>query len=423
MASYKNRVDAILEKIRVLENYDTLELTSKNNSTSEAHQACMDMIKKWMNAAGLETHVDTIGNLRGVLKSENPNAKTLVIGSNLDSILNSGKFDGSLGIVCALDIAANLSKTKNKPPFHLEVIVFCEFGGNRFHVPFLGSKVVAGKLRPATLERKDQEGVSLEDYLHSLGKQTENLKGDKIPAKDWLGYYEIQIEQGPVLYQQGLPVGPVTAISGRKVVEIIFEGRSGHAGTIPMDFRKDALCAAAEFILEAEEYATPARRNVLVTVGRIHVKEAAANKIPAKVSCTLDIRSADESRLNKAYEALNKICERVCHKRSIYFEWKFMHETDPVLCDENLRLLLGQSIRRQQVDLVDVVSGTSQDASVISTIAPVSVLFVKCIRGAGLLLHEMVEPEDIAVALKVSDDFISSLAKKITDGINTNSIN
>lgn len=414
MSNYNSRAGEVVSRIQELVARRDLEFNEQQTAQANPSASTSQLIFGWMQEAGLKTRIDAIGNIRGWLPSQHQDAKTMVLGSHFEAPRNTGRFDGSLGVVCAIDLAKNLVEQRINLPFHIEVVAFCEADGARFHTSFLGSKAFTGKLRSTLLDRRDDENIRLEDYLLTRDKDFASMKKDAMIPQNCLGYYEINMEQGPILYKQGLAVSAVKAIAGRKQIEIIFEGKAGHAGTIPMEYRKDALCGASEFILAAEEYAEPARRNVLVTVGRISVKQAAANRIPGRVSCTLDIRSADPARLEKAYEALNKICERICHRRGLYFEWKLLQEIAPVFCDESMLLKLGLGIRAKSIDLIELVSGASHDAAIVASIAPVSMLFVKGFKGS-YQNNEMAEAGDIAVALEVSDTFLHSLAKDIRE--------
>ena len=367
-------------------------------------------IALWMQEAGLQTYTDNIGNIRGRLASANPDAKTFVIGSHFDTVIDAGNYDGALGILAGLDIVENIKEQKSELPFNIEIIAFSEEEGVRFHAAYLGSKVVAGCVDDHLLEINDDDGNTLLQVLETMGYDSTRLAEDRIPVNEWLGYLEIHIEQGPVLFEKNIPVGVVKAIDGQKRIEINFVGEAGHAGTVPMNMRADALCAAAHFIVAVEEFASHEKRNIVATVGKINVPNAAINVIPGSTYCTLDLRSPDAELLSDAYEALNKICEEICRKRKIYFEWRLIQETDPVVCDHDLRSLLSKSIKEKDIEVVKLVSGAGHDAVTISQVAPVAMLFVKCLKGISHNPLENVEIDDIAVVSEVADNFIRRLA-------------
>lgn len=370
---------------------------------------CSEKLVGWMRSAGLETRIDNIGNVRGRLVSKNRDAKTMVIGSHFDTVINAGKYDGPLGILIGLDIAENIIKEKKELPFHLEIIAFSEEEGVRFHAAYMGSKAVAGVFDDHFLAYTDDQGDSVSGTLETMKCNASLIAADCIPKEEWLGYFEIHIEQGPVLYEKNISVGIVSAIAGQRRIEIKFFGEAGHAGTVPMNMRKDALAAAAHFIVGVEEYASHERRNVVATVGKISVENGASNVIPGRVFCTLDLRSPDEGRLAKAYEKLNILCEEICRKRGIYFEWNLIQESNPVICDDRLKTILTKSIHQKYIEVVNLVSGAGHDGVVISEVAPVAMLFVKCFKGISHNPLENVEIADIAAATEVADLFLSQL--------------
>ena len=264
----------------------------------------------------------------------------------------------------------------------------------------------------ALLEMKDNDGIILDDVLKMMGYDSAKLLQDAIPAKKWMGYYEIHIEQGAVLYKNNIAAGIVTSIAGQKRVGIEFTGIAGHAGTVPMKMRSDALCAAAEFILAVEKLASAKKSNIIATIGNLDIQNPAGNVIPSKVMCTLDFRSTNKKKLSKAYEELNELCEEICNKRKIYFEWKLIQEISPVNCDERLNKFLKKSIKETKSEVIEIESGALHDAIAIASVAPVAMLFVKCFKGISHSPMEKVDLKDIAMALEISDNFIQQVIQQ-----------
>jgi allantoate deiminase len=410
MKNYLERAVLIDERINELSIYSDDEHGITRVFGTASFIECGNKIASWMREAGLETRIDNIGNIRGKLKSKNPEAKTFIIGSHFDTAIHAGKYEGVLGIVAGIDLMQNLISKKISFPFHIELIAFSISEGIRFNCPYVGSMVIAGLFKNKYLHLKDEQGNTLSDVLKSLNYDIEKIKDDAINPENLLGYFEIQIEQDNVLSAQKIPVGVVSSILGGKRIDIDFIGKPGPAGILPMDQRNDALCAAAKFILSVEKYATGEKRKLRATVGKIHVADSAANMVPAFVNCTLDIRSDDEELLSDAYEIINSNCEKICDKRNIYFEWKLAEETEPVICNKKFKKLLSNSIIEHNFSIVSLESGADQDAAVIGKIAPVSILLVKSAKNNGRLPQENVEVNDIATALQISDHFISKLA-------------
>lgn len=370
------------------------------------------LVSQWMQKAGLETRIDNIGNVRGVFKSDAVGAKTFVIASHIDTVVNAGKFDGPLGVLIGLDLLEHLIATNATLPFNIELIAFSDEEGVRYHTTYLGSKVVVGSFDDMLLNKTDKNGISLRDAIDTMGGNCELLSADAIAPESWLGYYEIHIEQGPVLYESNIPVAIVTAIAGQKRVEIIFTGMAGHAGTVPMDMRNDALVAASQFVLELEHFAIKNKEELVATVGKLDVINSASNVIPGKVSCSLDLRSADELKLGLAYHAINQLCQDIAEKRGIELNWNVIQETKPVTCDLDLNSSLEKAIETSNIKLVKLVSGAGHDAVPVSQVAPVSMLFVRCFKGISHNPLEDAELEDVAAAIEVSDRFLEELIKE-----------
>ena len=421
MKVYSERAAKVQQRIDEISLYSDDPRWLSRTFGSQALKECGNKIASWMQESELDIRIDNIGNVRGKLLSVNPEAKTFVIGSHFDTTVHAGKYDGVLGIIMGLDLIENIRERNISLPFHIEIIAFAEEAGIRFHSGYLGSKVIAGTFKNKFLAIEDDQGNKLSQVLQWLNYDPSSLKDDAIPPEDWLGYFEIHIEQGTTLFEKNIPVGIVNNIIGQKKVEITFTGESGHAGTVPMSLRRDALCAAAKFILGVEKFASKEKRKMLATVGKLEVPGSASNTIPGRVDCTLDLRSEDAQLLSDAYEVIYSLCEKHCDKRNIYFEWKLVHETDPVTCNKKLRKLLANAISEKNIEVTYVDSGAVHDAAIISQVAPVSMLFVKCVKGTDRHPLENVADYDIATALDVCDHFIEQLSvatqKSIRDKI------
>ncbi|SHJ60403.1 allantoate deiminase [Hymenobacter daecheongensis DSM 21074] len=367
------------------------------------------LVRGWFEQAGLSTRLDSIGNVRGRLVSPNPAAKTFVIASHIDTVVNAGRFDGPLGVLLGLDLLENLREDQAVLPFHVELIAFSDEEGVRFHTTYLGSKVVAGSFDPDLLPKTDAAGISLAEAIKTMGGNPATLADDAIPADQWLGYFEAHIEQGPVLWEQNIPVALVTAIAGQRRVELTFKGMAGHAGTVPMDMRQDALAGAAELVLAVEKFGLTHKAGLVATVGKLDVRHAASNVIAGEVTCSLDLRSADATRLDAAYEALYAQADAIATRRQLSLHWHLVQHTAPVLCDAGLNALLTTAIADCGYPVVPLVSGAGHDAVPVSTVAPATMLFVRCFKGISHNPLENAELPDIAAALQVSECFLSLL--------------
>ncbi|WP_324670654.1 allantoate amidohydrolase [Hymenobacter sp. GOD-10R] len=409
MNTHETRAAHIMRRIQELATIseDTQGIT--RTFGTPAFVAGRDLVQSWMQAAGLAVRVDSIGNLRVRLTSKNLTAKTFVLASHIDTVVNAGKFDGPLGVLLGLDMLEQLMQQQVQLPFHLELIAFSDEEGVRYHTTYLGSKVVTGAFDQSLLQRRDAKGITLAEAITTMGGNVEQLASDAIPAADWLGYFEVHIEQGPVLWERDIPVAVVTAIAGQQRVEVTFQGMAGHAGTVPMDMRQDALAGAAEFVLAVEQFGLAHKENIVATVGKLDVRNAASNVIPGEVTCSLDLRSADATRLASAYDALYATTEGIVRSRNLVLRWELIQYTAPITCDTALNKKLAQAITESGHEVVSLVSGAGHDAVPISVVSPATMMFVRCFKGISHNPLENVEERDLAATLQVVDRFLSSL--------------
>ncbi|MFD1466613.1 Zn-dependent hydrolase [Hymenobacter caeli] len=373
-----------------------------------------DLVQGWFAAAGLETRLDGIGNLRGRWPSARPGAKTFVLASHIDTVVNAGKYDGPLGVLMALDLVETIIQQRIELPFHIELIAFSDEEGVRFHTTYLGSKVVTGAFDPALLQKTDAEGITLARAIAAMGGDAAQIPADALPAAEWLGYFELHVEQGPVLWASGVPVALVAAVAGQQRVELTWQGMAGHAGTVPMAQRQDALAAAAEFVLAAEAFAGAHGRGLVATVGQLRIPHAASNVIPGQVIHSLDLRSPDAGPLAAAYGALHARAEAIAARRRVALSWQLVQATAPVACDAGLNELLARAIAASGHAVVRLVSGAGHDVVPASAMAPATMLFIRCYEGISHNPLENVEAPDVAAALEVAEQFLRRLASRHT---------
>jgi allantoate deiminase len=378
---------------------------------SPAMRRANNLVAEWMRNAGMTVREDAIGNLLGRYETARPDAKTFLLGSHLDTVRNAGAFDGPLGIVLAIECVGHLHTCAVRLPFAVEVISFCDEEGVRFHSTYLGSRALAGTLTDADLQRRDENGISLADAIRNFGGQPESLLNARCDPSRWLGYAEVHTEQGPVLEQKNLSVGVVTAIEGQSRIKIRFTGKAGHAGTTPMDLRRDALCAAAEFISAVEAHAHSVA-GLVATVGQIQVQPGASNVIPGEAHLTLDVRHASDSIRSEAVQYLQSTAEDLGRLRGIFVLWEIVQQTDSVPSDLKLTALLASAVQGHQAEVIELPSGAGHDAAVLGKITPAVMLFVQCHDGLSHHPDESTRVEDVAVALDVMNDFLQLLAEK-----------
>jgi allantoate deiminase len=289
------------------------------------------LVGGWMREAGMSVRQDAIGNLIGRYEADRAGARTLLLGSHLDTVRDAGKYDGPLGVMTAVGAVAQLHQAGRRLPFALEVVAFADEEGLRYHTAYLGSKAFTGTLDPATLALTDADGIPLADAIRAFGGDPAALATDHRGTDDLLGYCEIHIEQGPVLEARGLPVGVVSAIAGQSRVSVQFVGEAGHAGTVPMEGRCDALCAAAGFVLAVRTLAR-ATPGLVATVGQLQVEPGASNVIPGRVTLSLDVRHQEDGVWSAARARLREQAAQLAAETGGALEWRVVQETPAVPC-------------------------------------------------------------------------------------------
>lgn len=406
-----SEVNRIVDRLNILGGISDDDKCLSRFFGTEAHRTAANSIKEWMEMAGMEVFKDDLGNVRGIIKSEAKNAKHFVIGSHYDTVFDAGKYDGPLGILLGIEVADRISKTKTKLPFHLNVVAFSDEEGSRFNTAYLGSSALAGNFDHEWLNREDDEGFKVSTVLQQNDFIISNIKHACIRKQEWLGYFEAHIEQGPVLCDENLSVCLVSGIAAQTRLNVQWVGISGHAGTCPMTLRNDALCAASEFVLEVENIGRENSQNLVATVGKLSVKPNSSNVIPGLVMHSIDLRSSDEELLESVVGNLYKTAIRISTKRKLKCEWDVMQSNSSVLCDEQLKKTLAGSISSNVNRLIEIPSGAGHDAVMISKVAPVSMLFIRCKDGISHNPLEYASPEDIEDSLNVCNSFIEDLAK------------
>jgi allantoate deiminase len=409
MHKERQRAEKIVARIHELASISEDATGITRRYGTEAFLQGAHKVLQWMQEAGLSARMDAIGNVRGRWETKVPGAKTLVIASHIDTVRNAGRWDGPLGVLAGLDLVENIIQLGQTLPFHLELIAFCDEEGVRFHTTYLGSKVVAGSFEKELLGRRDEEGVTLEEALRTIGGNAAALKEEAIAPEDWLGYFEIHIEQGPVLYERKIPAALVEAIAGQVRAEVVLRGVAGHAGTVPMGLRQDALCGAAEFIVELEKLAL-AGDGLVATVGKLQVSNSASNVIPGEVVCSVDLRSVDEEVLSRLQEKVRALCAEIGLRRNRLVDWKVLQVSAPVQCDAKMKKELAGAIQAAGYEPLSLVSGAGHDAVPISAVSSVAMLFVRCYKGISHHPLEEVEIEDLAAVVVISDNFIQQLS-------------
>jgi allantoate deiminase len=368
-----------------------------------------ELVGRWMGEAGMAVRMDAAGNLVGSLPGSDPEAGTLLLGSHLDTVRDAGAFDGPLGVLLAMACVERLRAQEVTLPFALDVLAFSDEEGLRFGTAYLGSSAVAGTFDPALLERADDDGTTAAEALRAFGGDPAGIAKASRRGERVLGYVEVHIEQGPVLERRDEPVAVVTAISGATRAEVGFRGRAGHAGTVPMDLRRDAACAMAEWVLAVEDTGR-LHPGLVATVGRLAILPGAPNVVPGAAAASLDVRHADDLIRAAAVAELRGRAGAIALARRVELSWERLLDTPAVALDAELSDLMAEAATALGVSPVRLPSGAGHDAVALADLTRVAMLFVRCAGGVSHHPDESVEVGDVAIALDVLDGFVRRLA-------------
>jgi allantoate deiminase len=372
---------------------------------SPEHKACAQAVMSAMRAAGMTVRLDAIGNVVGRYEAAEPGARTLITGSHIDTVRDAGAYDGNLGVALPIACIAELDAQNKRLPYAIEVIAFGDEEGVRFPTTLSGSRAVAGTIDLSVLSVTDAGGTSLRDALTHFGCDPEGIAAEARRPEDVLAFIEVHIEQGPVLESEGLPVGTVTAINGASRFSIAVEGMAGHAGTVPMHLRRDALAGAAEMVAAIEQRAG-AEEGLVATVGRLEVAPGAINVIPGRATFTLDLRAPDDGQRRAAVAAVKEKLGAIAKRRGLGLDIELLYEEGAVACDAGLMDRLDAAIARQDIRPLRLPSGAGHDAMALSALCPIAMLFVRCGGGISHNPLESITAEDAEAAARVFLDFL-----------------
>jgi hydantoinase/carbamoylase family amidase len=375
-----------------------------------ALRAAQDEVAGWMRAAEMTVSRDAVGNLIGRYEAAVAGAPAFLIGGHLDSVRDAGKYDGILGVLSGVAAVERLHGAGRRLPFAVEVVAFADEEGLRFHTAYLGSRALVGTVDEAMLELADADGMTVAAAIEAFGGSVAALPHAQRQPDELVGFVEVHIEQGPILEAQGLPVGTVAAIAGGTRAEITFLGEAGHAGTTPMDRRRDALAAAAEAVLAVERVGE-AEAGMVATVGELDVAPGASNVIPGRVRLTLDLRHADDAKRDRAEAELRRHVAVIAARRRVEMIWRVIQGYASTVCDAALTERLAAAVVACGVEDVRLTSGAGHDAVPLAGLLPVAMLFVRCAGGISHNPAESVDVTDVAVACAVLDKLLDDLAR------------
>src|SRR5438874_319583 len=365
------------------------------------HRAAAELILTWMRSAAMAAHLDPIGNVCGRYEGDRPGLPCLMLGSHYDTVRDAGKWDGPLGLLTAISCVADLNRRGRRLPFAVEVVGFADEEGVRFASTLLGSRAVAGTFVESALNARDRDGVSMREAMVKFGLDPEHIGAAARARRELLAYVELHIEQGPVLEQKNIPVGVVTAIAGATRLAAKLTGMAGHAGTVPMALRRDALAGAAECIVAVEQFCKADSAGLVGTVGAITALPGATNVIPGKVSFTLDIRAPTDAHRKLAVADIVRRVEAIAKRRDLSLQIDVTHENRTVPCAPWLKAQVSEAVAAEGYGVFELPSGAGHDGMAMIDIADVAMLFVRCRGGISHNPAEHVEPADADAGARV----------------------
>jgi allantoate deiminase len=368
------------------------------------HRRAADLVVRWMRNAGLAVSEDALGTLRGRFGNAR---RRLLIGSHIDTVIDAGKYDGPLGVIAGILAAERFASSKAKLPFGIDVLAFGDEEGSRFPATMTSSSACAGVFEPEALASTDAKGVTLAAALRAYGKLPQDIAAAAYRPQDAAAYVEVHIEQGPVLESKGEPLGVVTGIIGQSRLRMSVTGEAGHAGTVPMTHRRDALAGVAEMALALEKIAREHPDDGMVgTVGRLEALPGAINIIPGRVTFTVDLRSLTDPLRARALERFQDETRRIATARGLRVVVDSLHEVPTAHCAEPLQEQLAASIGELGHTPVRLPSGAGHDAQVMSRLCPSAMLFVRCRGGISHNPAEFASVSDMGVAIAALIRFI-----------------
>ncbi|MFG1422727.1 allantoate amidohydrolase [Roseixanthobacter liquoris] len=392
---------------RIVARIDELAAISQDDGAitrvcfSPEHRRAADLILGWMREAGMTARMDEIGNVVGRYEGTSQGLPCLMVGSHYDTVRDAGRWDGPLGLITAIECVARIAQAGTRRPYALEVIGFADEEGVRFSSTLLGSRAVAGTFDEGVLETRDASGMKARDAIAAFGLDPARIRRAARRRADILAYLELHIEQGPVLEAQDLPVGVVTAISGASRFAVDLTGMAGHAGTVPMGLRRDALAGAAECILAIEALCRDAGAGVVGTVGQIQAAPGATNVIPGDVRFTIDLRAATDAQRRATVSAVVEAIDEIGARRQLKARITKTHDNSTALCAPWLCAQLADAIAASGYRVHALPSGAGHDGMAMIDITDIAMLFVRCRGGVSHHPSEHVEARDVAAGAKV----------------------
>jgi N-carbamoyl-L-amino-acid hydrolase len=367
---------------------------------SETDLAAREYVTSLMRQAGLQVRVDPAGNIFG-LRAGSEKLPILLFGSHIDSVLHGGNYDGDLGSMGAIEVIHALNDLSVRTRHSLEVVIWTNEEGNHFGLTTLGSGVAAGQLGPEILDRVDDQGLTLADWLRRYGQDPAHFADARIPAGTLAAFVELHIEQGPNLEENKIPIGVVQGIVGLKRWMCTASGFANHAGTTPMDRRKDALAAASKDVLAVRDVVRAEPGRQVGTVGFVKVEPGAANVIPGRAQFPVELRDLDTAVIDRMWHRIQERFKTIDKEENVETTCIPLDEAEPASADPAVKSAIYAAAKSLGFATLELPSGAVQDAQKMARIAPMGMIFVPSRGGISHSPKEFTSWQDCANGAEV----------------------
>jgi ureidoglycolate amidohydrolase len=407
------QIDRLSNELERLASYSDLPAPALSRVVfSEQDLLARSYVKQLCEEAGLVVRVDPVGNTFARWVGSDPEAPAVATGSHIDAIPNSGRFDGTVGVLGGLEAIRALQRSGFTPRRSLELVIFTSEEPTRFGLGCLGSRLMVGALDEACGTRlRDHEGRTLDEVRVGAGF-VGPLSAVRPATGSYSSFVELHIEQGPILEREEIPIGVVTAIAAPATLRVALEGEGGHAGGVLMPGRRDALCAAAEIVLAVEAAAKSSGSvDSVATVGVCNVFPGAVNIIPSRAQLEIDVRDTDQTRRDAMLQAIMDACQSLSRPRGVSAHVEILNRDAPAACDATIVEALAKACETQHLRYRRMVSRAYHDSLFMARIAPAAMLFIPCRGGFSHRPDEYASPEAIANGALVLADALASLSQ------------
>jgi allantoate deiminase len=398
----------LMARIDALAAFTEVEGQLTRRYLSPAHIAAMRRVEAWMAEAGMVVRTDPLMSVLGRYEGKAPGAPAIMIGSHIDTVIDAGRYDGNLGVLAAIAVVAELRDRGERLDHAVEAVAFGEEEGSRFSAHILTSSALVGAVGPELLEVRDADGVTVREALAQAGGNAEAYRDCVRPRGEIAAFLELHIEQGPVLEAQGRALAAVTAINGSVRSRVTVTGFAGHAGTVPMGQRRDALTAASEMILAVERIGA-SDPNLVATVGRIAALPGAQNVIPGRVAFTIDMRSPSDAVRDRAHGALVPALRETAGRRGVEVEIDTYQRNAATALDPLVIAAVGEAIAACEQEPLQLPSGAGHDAMIMAHHCPSAMIFLRCKDGISHNPAESITVEDADLGVRALTEAVRLL--------------